>query len=332
MAESLKTEIGRKVVSSVVRNIREAGLEMSPQLDNLLELLPKEREQKQEEVKDKDESAKNGQEREQEKEEYVEETDGIELFVPVSPRHNEEEQKDRPVLEQKGGAVLEQMGGAVLEQKGGAVLEQKGGAVLEQKGGAVLEQKVLDAIFKVEESVARSKVKEAAAEVVMVTEDEGLFQMEDSTIKENDANLESKSFTEQNGLSLSEEKIASMSDQQVPPCLSSASSSLTTPTIAQDPISNGYSLPNSSDYSPQISSIKLGSSPSLPLSPPTSFISPAQVDQPPLSVRMGGKVSEENDEISVIGVVRSKKKRKGTKKKKKPSKDCCNYNAHIGVF
>ena len=316
MAESLKTEIGRKVVSSVVRNIREAGLEMSPQLDNLLELLPKEREQKQEEVKDKDESAKNGQEREQEKEEYVEETDGIELFVPVSPRHNEEEQKDRPVLEQKGGAVLEQMGGAVLEQKGGAVLEQK----------------VLDAIFKVEESVARSKVKEAAAEVVMVTEDEGLFQMEDSTIKENDANLESKSFTEQNGLSLSEEKIASTSDQQVPPCLSSASSSLTTPTIAQDPISNGYSLPNSSDYSPQISSIKLGSSPSLPLSPPTSFISPAQVDQPPLSVRMGGKVSEENDEISVIGVVRSKKKRKGTKKKKKPSKDCCNYNAHIGVF
>ena len=93
------------------------------------------------------------------------------------------------------------------------------------------------------------------------------------------------------------------------------SHSLTTPSVmATSPqLINVISLPNSLEAND--GSVKISSNPSL--TPPTGLYYP--VDQPPLSVRMAGKLDndDDDDEVSVVGVVRTKKKKKIVKKKKK---------------
>ena len=99
--------------------------------------------------------------------------------------------------------------------------------------------------------------------------------------------------------------------QSLPPI---TSHSLTTPSVmgtSPQPI-NGISLPNSLEAND--GPLKISSNPSL--TPPTGLYYP--VDQPPLSVRMAGKLdNDDDDEVSVVGVVRIKKKKKPVKKKKK---------------
>ena len=178
-----------------------------------------------------------------------------------------------------------------------------------------IEQKVLDSIVMVEQSVAKSKIKETAVAI----EEEGLFQMDDGykPDKEEDTTMEtSESFHSMSGINSSEEMLSTSAPSQ-------HSKSLTTPTITTENTSfNVTSLPNSLE---QQMLLPLAAS----LSPSNSILQHPSfpVDQAPLSVRMGGKLNEENDEFSVVGVAITKKKKKALKKKKK-SVSSKIYNCH----
>ena len=180
----------------------------------------------------------------------------------------------------------------------------------ERKGGALMEQTVLDAILKVENSSKR-----IVEETVTVVEEDGLFQMEDGFSPEKGCDV-----SEQSELTLSggtEEALIA------PPPSSTSSHSLTTPTpISVSPMDvthNGVSLPNSLDNMLPHEPLKTGSPSAPSLTPPTTLLYPLHsLDLAPLSVRMAGKLNEEDDdEVSVVGVSRTKKKKKGSKKKRK---------------
>ncbi len=189
--------------------------------------------------------------------------------------------------------------------------------------GETIEEKVMDtAIVTIEGKVMETTIVEES-----VNEEEGMFLMEDGYCKpdKDDTIMESNQTSESfRGINSFEEMIISTSapfehsqSLTTPPLEHSQSltmpppehsQSLTTPPLISDKSSfNVTSLPNSFDQILTPSSLIGGTSPSNTL----------PIEQAPLSVRMGNKLNEDDDEISVVGVAITKKKKKGLKKKKR---------------
>lgn len=170
-----------------------------------------------------------------------------------------------------------------------------------------------DNVMLVTECTSEHKsLKQKVEEVVMVSEDDGLFSMEGGYDEEDGSKNQNGNSSEDTSYH-GNKPDPPLSTNHLPHSISTSHiitpHPQTTPTIHSLPINLDYTQPAiiPTKPSPQTPTSYL------PLSPPSTLMSPSQ--PPPLSVHMRGKMKEE-DNVGIVAVRDVKKKRGRSRKKK----------------